>query len=135
MKRTGEFATIASLFRNHAAKRKASPSSPPPVVNVEEEQIQEVVEEIEESMQEGVFEEIVNHVPSSPPPPIYDINWLPQDPGERPPISDYPVNDQDAVRRAYILKGPFQDLSHDFKVRVIGKRSRQFNPFWFHKHH
>jgi hypothetical protein len=43
MKRTGEFAMISSLFWNHVAKRKAYPSSPSLVVNVEEEQIQEVV--------------------------------------------------------------------------------------------
>jgi hypothetical protein len=72
-----------------------------------------VVEEIE-SMQEGVIEEIVNVMPSYQPPPVYDINRLPQDPGERVPIADYPVNDQDAVRRAYILKGPFQDYSQQF---------------------
>jgi hypothetical protein len=71
-------------------------------------------------MQEGVFEEILNCVPSSSPPPIFDINRLPQDPGERPPSSDYPVNDQDAVQGAYILKNPFRDLPHDSKVRVIG---------------
>jgi hypothetical protein len=74
-------------------------------------------------------------MPSYQPPPVYDINRLPQDPRERVPITDYPVNDQDAVRRAYILKGPFQDYSQQFNRRLIGGRSRSFNPFWFHQHH
>ena len=42
-------------------------------------------------------------MPPNPPPvaqkePIYDISRLPLDPGERQPIANYPVNDQDAVR-------------------------------------
>ena len=99
--------TIASLFRRHSAKMNAS-SSTSQAADAVEERTEEVVmeEQIEESMQEGVIEENVNPMPSSPPPPVYDINRLPQDPGERIPISHYPVNDQDSVRRAYILKGP-----------------------------
>jgi hypothetical protein len=31
------------------------------------------------------------------------------------PIVSYPINDQDAVRRAYIMKGPFQPYAHEFK--------------------
>ena len=48
---------------------------------------------------------VEDHVPPSPPPPppppeVYDINRLPRDLGERLPINDYPVNDQDTIRRA-----------------------------------
>jgi hypothetical protein len=69
--------------------------------------------------QERVIEEIVNPRTSSPPPiiledvspppppPVYDINRLPHDLGERLPIESYPVNDQDAIRRAYILRVHF----------------------------
>ena len=140
MKRTG---SIASLFLKHAAKKNASSPAPSLAADLAEEQIEEVVNEeqieevvMEEPAEESVQEEVVTEEPSfSPPPPVYDINRLPQDPGERLPIADYPVNDQDAVRRAYILKGPHQNSEHAFKGRLIGDRVRQFSPFWFHKHH
>jgi hypothetical protein len=47
-------------------------------------------------------------------PPVYDINRFPHDPGERQSILSYPVNDQDAIRRAYIIKGLFKPFAHDF---------------------
>ena len=55
--------------------------------------------------------------PRPPPaskPPVYDINRLPHDLGERRHILKYSVNDQDAIRRAYIIKGPFKPFAHDF---------------------
>ena len=36
---------------------------------------------------------------------------------ERLPIASYNVNDQNAIRRAYILKGPFQPYAHDFEKK------------------
>jgi hypothetical protein len=92
MKRGGD---IASLFRKHEAKKLATspayPSSTPAVNQGQPSNEQE----------EGVIEENQNHMPSSPPPaasqssapPVYDINRLPHDPGERQPISSYHVND------------------------------------------
>ena len=68
--------------------------------------------------QEAIIEEIENPRPSSPPPvlppppPVYDINRLPHDLGERLPIQSYSVNNQDAIRRAYILKCPFKPYAH-----------------------
>jgi hypothetical protein len=50
-----------------------------------------------------------------PPLPVYDPDNLPQDPAERLPIVHYSVNDQDAVRRVYILKGSFKPYAHEFK--------------------
>ena len=92
---------IASLFQKHATKKKAAAatatSNPDPVEPA-----------VEEQTHERVVEEIVNPMPPPPPPPqpsslppVYDINRLPHDLGERCPILNYPVNDQDAIRRAY----------------------------------
>ena len=50
---------------------------------------------------------------------IYDVELLPHDPGKRTPITSYDVNDQDAVRRGYIMKGPCQPYTHDFPIREI----------------
>ena len=54
-----------------------------------------------------------------PPPTIYDVSRLPHDPGERQPIASYHANDHDAIRRAYILRGPFQPYAHEFPNRKL----------------
>jgi hypothetical protein len=70
--------------------------------------------------------EVEDVLPTQPMPlvslPFYDINHLPYDPGERAPIASYPVNDQDAISRAYILKGPFKPIGHQFLKRKIRNR-------------
>ena len=126
MKRNGD---IRSFFCK-AAKKPAAAAlnpTPPPVETVVEEQNREDRAEVEE---------IADPSPplaSSPPPPpaskppVYDINLLPYDPGERLPIKDYHVNDQDAIHRAYITKGPCKPYIHDFPYRNIGDISRRFS--------
>ncbi|KAI5017646.1 hypothetical protein ZWY2020_042534 [Hordeum vulgare] len=71
---------------------------------------------------------------SPPSPPVYDFSFLKHDPGDRIPIASYPINDQDAVRRAYILKNPFTPYAHDFEKTSIASRERTFNPLWLHNH-
>jgi len=62
---------------------------------------------------------------------IYDINRLPHYPSERLPIASDPFNYHDVIRRAYILKGPFQPYVHEFKKRLIGGRDQIFKCVWF----
>ncbi|TVU07941.1 hypothetical protein EJB05_41319, partial [Eragrostis curvula] len=73
--------------------------------------------------------------PPPSPPPVYSPDHLPQDPADRLPIASYPINDQDAVRRAYIMKGPNKPCPQAFAKRKIGTRDRSFNIWWFHKYH
>ncbi|XP_066320137.1 uncharacterized protein [Miscanthus floridulus] len=129
MKRSGD---IASLFQKYESKKKAYSQSPM-VAAVPEEQMEE---QKDGQDQDRVIEENVTPTPMSEQEdePIYDISRLPLDPGERQPIANYPVNDQDAVRRSYIIKGPFQPYAHQFESRKIGNRDRQFNPMWFYKY-
>ncbi|KAG2553708.1 hypothetical protein PVAP13_9KG542000 [Panicum virgatum] len=53
-----------------------------------------------EPQEQGIIEEIENPRPSSPPPvlppplPVYDINRLPHDPGERLPFKAIPIKMQ-----------------------------------------
>ena len=128
MKRAGN---IASLFERHAQKtgKKASMPDVHGTVDVAEEQTREFV--VQEQTQETVVsmsnvtveqtpEPMVRLEDVSPPSPVYDFSRLKHDPGERLPIASYPVNDQDAVRRAYILKKPFKPYAHDFEKRPIG---------------
>ena len=151
MKRDG---SIASLFQKHIAKKLAASSSSPspvPAATVVEEQIQEQERIIEEDVNPSLVassvlsesSEAEDVLPPIPPPienvlppqsPIYDVNRLPYDPGERLPIASYPFNDQDAIRRSYILNGPYQPYSHEFKKRAIGGRERGFNCVWFYKY-
>ncbi|XP_066351634.1 uncharacterized protein [Miscanthus floridulus] len=133
MKRNGD---IRSFF-GKAAKKPAAAAlnpTPPPVETVVEEQNQEDRAEVEE---------IADPLPplaSSPPPPpaskppVYDINLLPYDPGERLLIKDYHVNDQDAIRRAYITKGPCKPYIHDFPYRNIGDTPHRFSLQWLYNY-
>ena len=134
MKRDGD---IASLFQKHKAKKLAASSSPAPVpaATVVEEPIQVQERIIEEDVNPSLVASSVlsesieaeDVLPPIPPPienvlppqsPIYDVNRLPYDPGERLPIASYPFNDQDAIRRSYILKGPFQPYAQEFKKKA-----------------
>ncbi|XP_025795015.1 uncharacterized protein LOC112875393 [Panicum hallii] len=139
MKRSGD---IASLWKNYEAKKKQASSPSPSVAQaLPEGQIEEQESVLD---RERVIEENVmtTPMPPAPPPPvpekepIYDINQLPLDSGERQSIANYPVNDQDSVRRAYIIKGPYQPYAHDFDndSRKIGGKDRKFNPLWFYKY-
>jgi len=93
MKRNGD---IVSLFQKHAAKKAAAAaavSSPPAATAA-------TMVEGEPQVQETIIEEIENSRPSSPPPvlppplPVYDINRLPRDPGERLPFKAIPIKMQ-----------------------------------------
>ena len=61
---------------------------------------------------------------------VYDIDLLSHDPGKRIPITQYDVNEQDAVRRGYIALGPCQPREHDFPRRNIGGM-RRFVATWY----
>ncbi|KAK3142684.1 hypothetical protein QOZ80_4BG0349940 [Eleusine coracana subsp. coracana] len=76
----------------------------------------------------------ITPIPPLPPPPVYDPDHLSQDPADRLPIISYPLKDQDAVRRAYIMKQPFKPYAHEFVKRKIGIRDRSFNVFWLYKY-
>ena len=64
----------------------------------------------------------------------YDVELLPHDPSKRIPIMRYAINDQDEVRRGFILKGSCQPRQHDFPVREISGKRRRFNVSWFDKY-
>jgi len=77
MKRDGD---IASLFQKHAAKKRASASSP--VVEVEEQNQEQ------EQVEERVIEEVVGPAPTPPTPslePIEDVLPPPPPPPQSPP--------------------------------------------------
>nr|XP_034592402.1 zinc finger MYM-type protein 1-like [Setaria viridis] len=103
MKRDGN---IASLFQKHEAKRKAAAAaatsnrSSDPVVPV-----------VEEQTRERVVEEIETHILAPPPPPppqpssvppVYDINRLPQDPGEKALLKHLGSKSHIAAQERYI---------------------------------
>ena len=48
-------------------------------------------------------------------------------------IQSYLVNDQDAIRRAYI-QYQFKAYAHIYPKRRIGNRDHQFNFAWFYEH-
>ncbi|XP_012855091.1 PREDICTED: zinc finger MYM-type protein 1-like [Erythranthe guttata] len=72
---------------------------------------------------------------SSDPPSSFKVlkkgEYLELDPGKRTPILDYHPNDQDEVRRAYLVNGPTRPNMTDYPPRKIGKRNRSFNNSWY----
>ncbi|KAJ0809786.1 putative transcription factor and/or regulators TTF-type(Zn) family [Helianthus annuus] len=88
----------------------------------------------------GVMQENVNIGPSTPTTSIpktrgiIDLNDLPSDPYDRPPISSYHPNQIDDIRRAYLIKGAFQPRSHEFPFKDYYGKKRRFVVTWFNDH-
>ncbi|PWA52541.1 hypothetical protein CTI12_AA453750 [Artemisia annua] len=49
----------------------------------------------------------------------------------RPPISSYPVNQQDEIRRTYIRLGPYQLVKSHYPLTPCGPHKRSFQASWF----
>ncbi|KAM5583814.1 hypothetical protein ABKV19_003607 [Rosa sericea] len=64
-----------------------------------------------------------------------DVNHIERDPGKRPAISSYPINERDEVRRKYILYGPYQPKLEEYPTHLCGDQDRRFNGMWFEKYH
>ncbi|GJV68124.1 zinc finger MYM-type protein 1-like protein [Tanacetum coccineum] len=52
-------------------------------------------------------------------------------PGVRPPISSYPSNLQDEIRRTYITLGPYQLIKSHYPLSPCGRQKRSFQAAWF----
>jgi hypothetical protein len=112
---------IDSFFEK---KRKnidnSQPSESTPMCNVE------VM--VEQPQCASVYEEpaLINEQP----PTRIDIAHLIRDPSNRPQIWEYPVNQQDEIRRAYINLGPYQPLMSEYPL-TGKKHPRRFQSHWF----
>ncbi|XP_059456615.1 uncharacterized protein LOC132186648 [Corylus avellana] len=62
-----------------------------------------------------------------------DASFIERDPGLRPPIWDYPVNQRDEIRRAYLQHGPYQPILRKEQYPLSGpeKHPRRFQASWF----
>jgi hypothetical protein len=61
---------------------------------------------------------------------IIDITHLIRDPSNRPQIWEYPVNQQDEIRRAYMNLRPYQLLMSEYPL-TGKKHPRRFQSHWF----
>ncbi|KAL5764902.1 hypothetical protein ACOSQ2_017496 [Xanthoceras sorbifolium] len=61
-------------------------------------------------------------------------NSLVRDPGLRRQIWDYPISEQDEIRRAYIKAGPYQFQLSEYPFSK-SKHPRRFQFWWFEKFH
>jgi hypothetical protein len=59
------------------------------------------------------------------------IKSLERDPALRPLICQYPANQRDYVRRAYLKLGPMQPLLKNYKVYGTGNQKCRFQYNWF----
>ena len=62
-----------------------------------------------------------------------DLSNLEKDPGLRKHIRSYHPNDQESVRRAYLLQGPSQPKLVSFPFRDFGGKPRRFNRAWYNE--
>jgi len=63
-----------------------------------------------------------------------DISTIQHDPGLRPQISEYPVNQQDEIRRAYLKDGPHRfipSISSGYPFLGTGKNRQRFQSSWY----
>ena len=58
------------------------------------------------------------------------VDILIRDPGKRPQIWNYPINQQDEIRRAYIKFGPYQFLMDSYPLSGQD-HPRRFQAHWF----
>ncbi|XP_035842137.1 uncharacterized protein LOC110924533 [Helianthus annuus] len=66
---------------------------------------------------------------------LIDLDTLPSDPYDRKLIESYNVNQKDAIRRAYILRGPYQLRGIEFpQTKFQGDELRKFKEEWYDKH-
>ncbi|WVZ49270.1 hypothetical protein U9M48_000642 [Paspalum notatum var. saurae] len=123
-------------------KGKTVASSAPPIPDLDEELcLPPIVEDEEQALpSHSIEDEVPNEEEeeeeedNNDSTPVYDVDCLEHDPGLRVPISRFDVNDQDAVRRGYILKGPCHLYAHDYPVREIYGHPRRFSIIWFSKY-
>nr|GEW23334.1 hypothetical protein [Tanacetum cinerariifolium] len=55
-----------------------------------------------------------------------NLDSLIRDPGVRPPISSYPSNLQDEIRRTYMTLGPYQLIKSHYPLSPYGRQKRSF---------
>ena len=60
-----------------------------------------------------------------------DLNILERDPGLRKQIFDYPPNQRDTIRRAYLNLGPFQPKLEVYPKSGPVEHKRSFQFAWF----
>ena len=48
-------------------------------------------------------------------------------------IWDYPIEQRDAIRRAYLMAGPFQPILHKYPLSGDKNHARRFQSSWFNK--
>ncbi|XP_065847572.1 uncharacterized protein [Euphorbia lathyris] len=60
-----------------------------------------------------------------------DIANLERDPGLRPQIWEYPINQRDEIRRAYLRMGPYQIHLEKYPLSGPEKHPRRFSAVWF----
>ncbi|RLN25437.1 hAT family dimerization domain containing protein [Panicum miliaceum] len=81
-------------------------------------------------------EPVDEELPEEAEPPVHDVGSLPleHDPGIRMPISSFDVNEQDAARRGYILKGACQPHAHEYPITTIYGKDCCFSLIWFYNY-
>jgi hypothetical protein len=65
---------------------------------------------------------------------VVTISTIQHDPGLRPQILEYPINQQDEIRHAYLKDSPYRFIpsnSFEHPFSGIGKNRRRFQSSWY----
>ncbi|XP_042401473.1 zinc finger MYM-type protein 1-like [Zingiber officinale] len=66
--------------------------------------------------------------------PVIELSVsIERDPGKRKQICEYPINERDQVRRAYLNAGPYQPKLLTYQRTQFGKQTRRFQEHWYNK--
>ena len=73
-------------------------------------------------------------LPEEAEPRVHDVSSLPleHDLGLRQLIPSFDVNERDAARRGYILKGTCQPHAHEYPITTIYGKDHRFSLVWFY---
>jgi hypothetical protein len=83
--------------------------------------------EVEQQAEQNHAEHADAEVPQANGPVTFQgIEFLQRDPGLRPQIWQYPPDQRDSVRRAYLLLGPMQPQLQNYKLSGEQSRRRRF---------
>lgn len=132
-------ALISNMFKRKAPEDDdicPSPScpTPTPIPNIDTNDIEEDDENDNSQEDEPIVSPNIPSASNQSTRNIIDLNALPSDPADRPPIVSYHPNQMDEIRRAYLVKKAFQPRGHQFKWTSYSSGRRRFNVKWFDKY-
>jgi hypothetical protein len=123
-----KFRKIDSFFKKRTCEDERdeeiiTPTTTTSTVNDPRIEVEEIITVTSEHVNVPRVEELKDTVET--------LHSLERDPGKRSPIWQYPPNQQDEIRRAYLKWGPYQIHLEDYPLSGKETHPRRFQHSWF----